>query len=190
VMDKFNSYDKRQILGSYANVDRYYAGTNPLKIFNEVRPNYPIEKFSVGYNGGMENIEDKIISKFESIERELYNNFEKLWLDEHKYKAHISKRLALGHIIDEKDYIDKTLNCLANAKSYIFAEHKNSWDNICYNNDKSWAVIFNEHGNIMTSYKVEADRKSFEDMQKSIEARITKGVPNEKFRKYFNSIRK
>jgi len=66
VMDKFNSYDKRQILGSYANVDRYYAGTNPLKIFNEVRPDYPIEKFSVGYNGGMETIfSEKVIDKKE-----------------------------------------------------------------------------------------------------------------------------
>ena len=54
VMDKFNSYDKRQVLGSYANVDKYYTGTNPLEIFNEVRPDYPIKKFSVGYNGGMD----------------------------------------------------------------------------------------------------------------------------------------
>ncbi|MEA2100943.1 MAG: hypothetical protein U9P72_12530, partial [Campylobacterota bacterium] len=58
------------------------------------------------------------------------------------------------------------------------------------NKSKNWAVIFNEAGQMMTSYKIEPENKSFESSQSSIKAKITKGVPNEKFRQYFKQLRK
>ena len=105
------------------------------------------------------------------------------------FEKHIKKRELLGHIDNKDDYINKTLDCLANSDNFIFAQHKNSWDNICYNKSKNWAVIFNENGKIMTSYKIEGDSKSFFQAQTTVKAKIQKGKTDEKFRKYFKTIR-
>lgn len=142
-----------------------------------------------GYNSGMKNIEDKIISNFESIKDDIDGNFGNTWQSKKHFTSHVEKRIFLKHVASEKDYITKILECLSTSVEYVFAQHENSWDNICYNSDKSWAVIFNEHGKIMTSYKIEPKSKSFESTQSSIKAKITKGVPNEKFRKYFKRLR-
>ena len=141
-----------------------------------------------GYNSGMKNIEEKVIANFEIIKNNVYDKFSTVWQSEKHFTNHIDKRVLLGHVIDEKDYITKTLKCLSESKECILAQHKKSWDNICYNHNKSWAVIFNEHGKIMTSYKIEPKSKSFESSQSSIKAKITKGVPNEKFRNYFKQL--
>ena len=161
------------------------------RVFNSVRPQYPIRKYSdvFGYNLGMEKIEDKILSNFENIKDNVYGKFGDVWQSGKHFENHIQKRVFVGHVADRDDYIAKTLQCLSNSKEYVFAQHKNNWDNICYNNDKSWAVIFNEHGKIMTSYKIEPESKSFERAQEGIKAKITKGVPNEKFRSYFKRLR-
>ena len=144
----------------------------------------------IGYNGGMINIEDKIFKNFENIKDDVHGEFGKVWQSEQHFLTHIEKRKRLKHITGKADYIQKTLDCLAESKEFIFAEHLNSWDNVCYNDKKDWAVVFNEHGNIMTSYKVENEYTGFSAQHKSKGAKIIKGVPNEKFRKYFNSIRK
>ena len=143
----------------------------------------------MGYNGGMEKIEKKIITNFENVKYDIYAKFGDLWELDGSFERHIEKRITLGHIDDMDDYIVKTLDCLANSDNFIFAEHKNSWDNICYNKSKSWAVIFNENGKIMTSYKIEIGSKSFFQAQIAIKAKIKKGITDEKFRRYFNRLR-
>ena len=53
----------------------------------------------------------------------------------------------------------------------------------------SWAVIFNEDGKIMTSYKIDPDLKSFEQLHREVGAEIEKGAVNEKFREAFKRLR-
>lgn len=150
----------------------------------------PLSVGDVGYNVGMKKIEDKIVNNFKNIDNDIYKNFHKLWMSDKNFENHIEKRINLGHISSKEDYILKTLGCLANCNNFIFAEHQESWDNICYNDSKDWAVIFNEHSQIMTSYRVEPKSKSFEESQLSIKAKIKKGVPNERFKQYFKKLRK
>ena len=70
----------------------------------------------------------------------------------------------------------------------IILNFKNIKDDI-YSKSKNWAVIFNENGKIMTSYKIEGDSKSFFQAQTTVKAKIQKGKTDEKFRKYFKTIR-
>ena len=138
----------------------------------------------------MDKVKDKIISNFDCIRDDLSNNFDSLWELKDSFNKHIKRRISLGHIADREDYINKTLDCLANSNSFIFAQYDKSWDNICYNKSKDWAVVFNENGKIMTSYKIDTDSYiGFEVRHKSNNANITKGKTDEKFRKYFKNIR-
>ncbi len=136
----------------------------------------------------MKSIEDKIISNFENIKSNLYVKFGSVWQSEKHFIDHVERRISLNHVDNKEDYIAKTIDCLSTSQEYIFAQHEESWDNICYNNDKSWAVIFNEHGKIMTSYKVEPTKETFVIKQKRYKAKITKGRVNERFRKFFKRL--
>ena len=78
---------------------------------------------------------------------------------------------------------------MADCDSYIYAKHLKSWDNLYYSKQKEWAVIFNENGDIMTSYKIEADLKSFELLHQEIGIKTEKGVVNEKIKKIFKKLR-
>lgn len=191
-LEKFSVHDRIAILGSHDKLRRFYDGESAKDIFNSSRPKYPIKSYGevLGYNSGMKKIEEKIIGKFDSIKNNINDDFHKLWMSKTSFENHIEKRIKQGHIVDKNDYILKTLSCLSNCDSFVFAEHKNSWDNICYNHSKSWAVIFNEQGQIMTSYNIEPKSKSFEASQLSIKAKIKKGVPNERFKQYFKQLRK
>ena len=190
-MQKFSLNEQRQIVGSHAKLQEFHNGEDITKLFNRIRPDYPLGYYSdvFGYNSGMDKIEDKIFKSFSAIKGNVSNNFSDVWQSEKHFTAHIEKRIKLNHISNKDDYIKKTLECLANSNEFIFAEHSNSWDNICYNSAKDWAVIFNEHGKVMTSYKIESDSTDFMQKQKSINAKIKKGITDEKFRKFFNSIR-
>ena len=84
----------------------------------------------------------------------------------------------------------KTIESLASTDSFIFAQHDKSWDNICYNHKKDWAVVFNENGQIMTSYKITNESEGFLAKQKRFKAKIKEGVPNDRFKKFFRSLRK
>ena len=190
-MSKFSEYEQRQIVGSKDKLREFKDGAGIEGLFNRLRPKYKIGKYSdVLYNGGMEKIEDKIIANFENVKDDISGKFGDLWRSEKHLNDHIERRVNLGHIKDKKDYIDKTLDCLANSDNFIFAQHKNSWDNICYNKSKDWAVIFNENGKMMTSYKVEPFKMGFIEKQKKFNAKIKKGVPNDRFKQFFRSLRK
>ena len=71
----------------------------------------------------------------------------------------------------------------------MFAKHKNSWVNLCYNKKRDWAVIFNEEGRIMTSYKVELGLNSFEQLHREVGAEIEKGGVDDEFREAFERLR-
>ena len=185
-MDGFSDYEKRQILGSYDKLERFKRGKHPERIFNEIRPNYPIRKY-VDVLDKLK-VEDKIVEKINSIE-DVKKDFYKLWINEDSFKKHIEKRLKLSHIKDKDDYILKTINCVINADEYILAIHKDSWNNLCYNRNNNWVVIFNENGEIMTSYKVEPDKKSFEELHKEVGGKIKKGEVDEKVREAFKRLR-
>ena len=45
VLDNFDNYEKRQILGSYSKLEQFKRGKHPEEIFNEIRPKYPIKKY-------------------------------------------------------------------------------------------------------------------------------------------------
>jgi len=138
----------------------------------------------------MKKIEDKIVANFKAVKDNLYGKFGELWAESDSFERHIQRRINLGHIENKQDYILKTLLCLETSEEYIFAEHSNSWDNICYNKTKDWAVIFNEYGKIMTSYKIdEKNYLGFEKRHLKYGGHITKGKTDEKFRRYFKNIR-
>ncbi|BAF69580.1 hypothetical protein [Nitratiruptor sp. SB155-2] len=189
-MAKFSKYEQKEILGSYQKLEEFKRGEDIERIFNRLRPKYPIRKYEeiVGYNTGMRKIEEKIIKSAQNIQ-DVKRDFPKLWMSEDNFIKHIEKRIEAGHIESKEEYIEKTLECLAECDIYIFAEHKNSWDNLCYNKDKSWAVVFNEHGQIMTSYKIEPELKSFEQLHLEVGAKIKRGAANERFRETFKKLR-
>jgi len=165
-----------------------YLTTRPdlkgIKTFRNVLNNflYNLER------GNKLKIEDKIVEKINSIE-DVKKDFHKLWINEDSFKKHIEKRLKLSHIKDKDDYILKTINCVINADEYILAIHKDSWNNLCYNRNNNWVVIFNENGEIMTSYKVEPDKKGFEELHKEVGGKIEKGEVDEKVREAFKRLR-
>ena len=58
-----------------------------------------------------------------------------------------------------------------------------------YDKTKDWAVIFNEFGELMTSYKIEPYKKDFETLHREVGGKIEKGVPNETIRETFKRLR-
>ena len=66
-MKKFNNFEKRSIVGSYAKLLEFEQGAEIEGLFNRVRPSYPIQKYQdiLGYNGGMEILTRKNITKDE-----------------------------------------------------------------------------------------------------------------------------
>ncbi|WP_456471207.1 hypothetical protein [Caminibacter sp.] len=203
IMSKFREKKQINILGSREKLMRFKNGEDIEKIFNAIRPKYPIRRYVdvFGYNSAkkedkedmdfkikLAKLNDKIINKVNKI-NDVKKEFYKLWMNEEKFIEHIETRLILGHITDKNDYIKKTIDCIIEAEEYIYAIHKKSWDNLCYNKTKDWAVIFNEHGEIMTSYKIEKNRKDFETLHKEIGGKILKGQPNEKVKQAFKRLR-
>ena len=133
-------------------------------------------------------IEDKILQRIDLV-KSVKKDFYKLWISKDSFEKHIKKRLLLSHIKDIDDYILKTIDCIIEANEYLLAIHRDSWNNLCYNREGSWAVIFNENGEIMTSYKVEKDKKSFEELHKELGGIIEKGEIDEKVKRAFEKLR-
>ena len=209
-MSKFSEYEQRQILGSKEMLERFKNGEDIEKIFNTIRPKYPIKKYvdifkNVNielngeklYNVNMEKYEKAILKKFENFDVSSKENaiesFKKLWRNEEKLKLHVERRIQKGHVKDEIDYINKTLECLANSSKVTIAIYNNkSWDNLYYEAEfRNWAVIFNENGEIMTSYKVDGSGVNFYDAHKNAD-KIIKGVKNglqDYFKKLYDRFR-
>jgi hypothetical protein len=141
----------------------------------------------------MEKYEKLILKRFENFDsKNPIESFKKLWRDEEKFISHIYKRKGLGHITDEYDYLEKTLKCLANTKKIDIAIYQKSWNNIYYEaKTESWAVIFNESGELMTSYKIETNMPHFQEVHKNANI-FKKGVENglqRDFEKIYNTFK-
>jgi hypothetical protein len=102
----------------------------------------------------VENMVAKLAEKAKNADSPI-----RLWGDPSKYKAHVDKRIALGHIKDEKDYwqkIDATLRSasalnLAVGKGFTTAEVVNG----------NWSVVLGHDGQIKTAYQLEDNKESF-----------------------------
>ena len=142
----------------------------------------------------MKQYEKNIIKKFQNFdEKNLIESFIKLWRSEKAYFIHIQKRLKYNHIKDEFDYLDKTIKCLSECEKIDIAIYQNeSWDNIYYQAKlNEWAVIFNENGDLMTSYQIDDTFQSFEEAHKFAD-KIIKGANNglqAYFKKLYDRIR-
>ena len=195
-MSKFSEYEQKEILATRAMLERFKAGEDIEEIFNVLRPKYPIKKYvdlfnRIDYNFEKREvleIEDKILKRVELV-KDVKKDFHKLWMSKNSFEKHVKKRLELSHIKDKDDYILKTINCIIEADEYILAIHQNSWNNLCYNKKDNWVVIFNENGEIMTSYKVEKNKKSFEELHKEVGGKIQKGAVNEQIKRAFKKLR-
>ena len=60
-MQKFSLNEQRQIVGSHAKLQEFHNGEDITKLFNRIRPDYPLGYYRdvFGYNGGMKKF-DKI----------------------------------------------------------------------------------------------------------------------------------
>jgi len=139
----------------------------------------------------MEKYENAILEKFKDFDvssrEKAIVSFKGLWRNEDKFFNHIKRRKDSGHIKDEYDYLYKTLKCLANTKKVDLAIYKKSWDNIYFKAEANdWAVIFNEKGELMTSYKIEENMPQFKEAHKNADE-YKEGVKNG-LQKYFKQI--
>ncbi len=139
-------------MGSYEKLAEFKNGKDIEELFNRLRPKYPIRKYTdvVGYNSKMKHIEQKILSRVAYFEANTKEDavafFAELWHSRIAFEKHVRKRLDEGVISDEYDYLQKTIECLAEADEYILAAYEKSWDRLRYASNGDWFVIFNEDG--------------------------------------------
>jgi len=199
-MNRFSEKEQREILGSYEKLMRFKAGEDIEKIFNSIRPKYPIKRYvdileGKGYNSFIRKYEEAILKKFENFDvgskENAIENFKSIWNNLKTYEKHIKKRKEMGHIKDEFDYLDKTLNCLANSKECLIAfyKEKDIWNRIRYFDNDEWIVIFSENGTLLTSHKKENTEVSFEEKHKKLGAKIKKGEISDGFKRFFEKLR-
>ena len=199
-MNRFSRKEQKEIVATKEMLKRFEEGENIEKIFNAIRPKYPIKKYidifkGVEYNSFMRKYEEKILEKFNNFDvsskEKAIESFKKLWNNEKSYVKHLEKRKKLKHIEDELDYLNKTLKCLENSKECLIAvyDEKDIWDRIRYFDNEEWIVIFAENGTLLTSHKKEKTELSFEEKHKKYGAIIKKGEIDEKFRKFFKELR-
>jgi hypothetical protein len=106
-------------------------------------------------------------------------------------KIIIPQNIIKFQVKSDIDYVEKTLNCMANVKECKIAIYKQAevWDRIRYFDDNEWIVIFAENGTLLTSHKKEIREQSFEEKHKSLGAKIKKGEINNNFREFFKRLR-
>ena len=140
----------------------------------------------------MRNIEQKIVDKFTYFDTSSKQNsilsFISLWHTQIAFEKHLNKRIKEGVVKDAYDYLCKTIDSLANAQYFIIAKYEKSWDRICYVSGDDWFVIFSENGIMLTSYKKDETKLPFERKHRQLDARLEKGIVDEKFRRVFKSI--
>ncbi len=181
-------------MGSYEKLAEFKNGKDIEELFNRLRPKYPIRKYTdvVGYNSKMKHIEQKILSRVAYFEANTKEDavafFAELWHSRIAFEKHVRKRLDEGVISDEYDYLQKTIECLAEADEYILAAYEKSWDRLRYASNGDWFVIFNEDGIILTSHKKDETKMPFEQKHVQLGAKLQKGKVDEKFREVFKSI--
>ena len=142
----------------------------------------------------MKKYESAILEKFKNFDvssrEKAIESFKGLWINENAYKKHLEKRLKMGHIKDDSDYLEKTIKCLADAKDCKVARYKNAdvWDRIRYFDNEEWIVIFAENGTLLTSHKKEETELDFEEKHRKFGAKIEKGDVSDGFKKFFREL--
>ena len=66
-MQKFSLNEQRQIVGSHAKLQEFHNGEDITKLFNRIRPDYPLGYYRdvFGYNGGMKKFDKSNITHIE-----------------------------------------------------------------------------------------------------------------------------
>ncbi len=75
-MAKFSKKEQREILGSYKNLEKFLNGEDIEKIFNDLRPKYPIRRYAevfrkIEYNKLMRDATKEELKKFKEIDRKI-----------------------------------------------------------------------------------------------------------------------
>jgi len=176
-MSKFSEKKQIEILRSREKLMRFKNGEDIEKIFNAIRPKYPIKKYvdileGKGYNSFMRKATKEELEEFLEIDKKIFDivknlneeTFKDLWVSEREYKKHIKKRLNEKVIENENDYIEKIKECVTNPdeiylKKYSpeIKEQFNRWNRIYYKKNNLWVSIFNEKGKINTAYFISKD---------------------------------
>ena len=187
-MTKFRKKQK-EIVGSYQKLAEFESGKNIERIFNRLRPKYPIRKYvdilkKMNYNGVMREATREELEKFREIDGKIFeaiknlnkDNFKELWVDEREYERHLRRRFERGHIKSEKEYIEKIKEAFEHPydvkwKRYTndFKEKSNRFDRMYYKAQGFWIDIFLENGKIITAFEI--DEKRYEEI-------LTKGDVN------------
>ncbi len=99
---------------------------------------------------------DKFLENYKSIDKNnIKDTFINLFENKTKYDDHINRRIKFGHIDKnnpEKDYYDKTIDCIKKCDIIILEEYKNFWHKLYFSKKYNWLVILNSNGQIITSY--------------------------------------
>jgi hypothetical protein len=182
-MSKFTEREQREILGTYAMLERFKAGEDIEKIFNTIRPKYPIRKYADVlrnveipneklYNRVMRNANEKELKEFLEFDKKIYDvvknlnkdNFKDLWTSEWEYKKHLKKRVKKEHITDVEDYIQKIKDAFLNPDDIKWKKYKkdykekaNRWDRFYYKKGNFWVNVFVENGKLATAFEIEKD---------------------------------
>ena len=149
-MDKFSLRDQQHIAGSFDKLRQFKEGASLESIFNSVRPNYPIKKYSevFGYNGGMKTFMEKYsknkfgyeVGKISAVLSEiLLSNTQKVTLSEDTLKKNLSHHPDLT----EDDYLllDEIV-----GKTHFVAK----------DGDRTVAVVLNKNNNQLYHYALKS----------------------------------
>jgi hypothetical protein len=109
-----------------------------------------------------------------------------LWTSNKSFESHVTKRIALGHINNADDYLNKISHSLLNSTRYAIAT--GGTINLVELKSKEWSVIFNERGEIKTAYKIEADMPSFTDNHKRLGYKVYENDISDGIRKELNGL--
>lgn len=199
-MEKFSLRDQQRIAGSFDKLRQFKEGMPIERVFNSVRPEYPIRKYHdvFGYNSGMEKykeIENNFLSGIDSFEtgtkHSAIDTFPSLWMSIKDYERHITKRLYKEKVvIDEWDYIQKTFDALLSSDVYYEAyEDPQLWDRVFYSKENNWAVVVAQNGKILTSYKIKSKiEDTLKKHEEFLKAKISKVGVGDEFKRTIREI--
>ncbi|BCD59621.1 MULTISPECIES: hypothetical protein [unclassified Nitratiruptor] len=181
-MAKFSKYEQKEILGSYQKLEEFKRGEDIERIFNRLRPKYPIRKYKEVlqgkklYNEMMREAIKEELEEFLRIDKKIYqaiielneDNFKDLWLNEKEYKKHVIKRKEEGAVDSEEDYIRRIQEAFFEPDIIIWKKFTNEFkkqhkrhDRIYYNTGDVWVDVFFENGKISTAFVLS---KNFSDI--------------------------
>ena len=126
-MEKFSLQDQQRIAGSFNKLRQFKTGTPLEKVFNSVRPQYPIRKYSevFGYNGGMKTLKSDYLNYNKS------GYYDSIGLKEDKKSSVLNhlgvKQSDIDDIVKKTAYKVEGAVVYKNSKRYeIIGEFKDS----------------------------------------------------------------